>query len=111
MLEKMLFTLTPAAPTAPIATSAINATSSVLLEQVLALFLAHERLEVVQKHRHEILPRGNGHRRLAMRVCGSAALLVSRARRLPRHAGLYRNGYATGGSGVAAESCNPLLDR
>src|SRR5262249_54299893 len=47
-----------------------------VLEQVLALFLAHERLHVVQKHRHEILPRGNVHRRLAMRVCGSAALFV-----------------------------------
>ena len=53
---KMLFTAVPAAPTAPIAMSAINATSNAYSSRS-ALFLTRERLDEV-KHRHEILPRG-----------------------------------------------------
>jgi hypothetical protein len=46
-----------------------------------------------------------------MHVCGSAALFVLCARRLPRHGRLYRNGYATGCDTTAAEACNPFWDR
>ena len=88
---KIVLTAPPASPTAPIATSVINATSNAVLEQVLAFFVTGERLHEGKKLSIE-----------SSRMC--TAFTVRFAARphavllrgdLPRHGRPNRNGCAT----------------